>query len=113
MNVSLTPELDRYVHSKVETGRYNSASEVLREALRLMQEKDEIRELQLTEARFKIQSGLEALDNGRYVEGTATELFESAIKRSRERLAVRKHPTNASEDLHFVGPRLNFADDGG
>ena len=58
MNVSLTHELDQYVSSKVQTGRYNSASEVLREALRLMQERDEIRELQIAETRLKIQSGL-------------------------------------------------------
>jgi antitoxin ParD1/3/4 len=95
MNVSLTPELDRYVLSKVESGRYNSASEVLREALRLLQERDEIRELQLAEARFRIQNGLDALARGDYVEGTATELYEGAIKRSRRRLEARKHPADA------------------
>ncbi|MEM6326577.1 MAG: type II toxin-antitoxin system ParD family antitoxin [Bacteroidota bacterium] len=40
MNVSLTPELERYARSKVESGRYNSASEVVRDALRLHQERD-------------------------------------------------------------------------
>jgi putative addiction module CopG family antidote len=34
MNVSLTPELEKFVSAKVESGRYNSASEVVREALR-------------------------------------------------------------------------------
>ena len=37
MNVSLTPELEQLVHSKVKTGRYTSDSEVVREALRLME----------------------------------------------------------------------------
>jgi antitoxin ParD1/3/4 len=92
MNVSLTPELDAYVSSKVKTGRYNSASEVLREALRLLQEKDEIRDLQLAEARLKIQSGLDALASGDFVEGTSKELYEQTIVRSRERLEARKHP---------------------
>jgi len=89
MNISLTPELDQYVHSKVATGRYNSASEVLREALRLMQERDEVRELQLAEARKKIQKGLDALDSGDYVEGTAEELLAQTLDRARQRLKAR------------------------
>jgi antitoxin ParD1/3/4 len=40
MNVSLTPELDEFVAGKVESGRYTSASEVVREALRLLEEHD-------------------------------------------------------------------------
>ncbi len=41
MNVSLTPRLDAYVRSKVDAGSYGNNSEVVREALRLMQERDE------------------------------------------------------------------------
>jgi antitoxin ParD1/3/4 len=36
MTVSLTPELEKFVSAKVGSGRYNSASEVVREALRLL-----------------------------------------------------------------------------
>lgn len=90
MNVSLTPELDRYVLAKVKTGRYNSASEVLREALRLMQEKDEVRELHLSEARLKIKHGIEALASGDFVEGTSTELASQATARARQRLQSKK-----------------------
>jgi len=43
MNVSLTPQLERFVQRKVETGLYNNASEVVREGLRLLKEHDEIR----------------------------------------------------------------------
>ena len=43
MNVSLTPELERYVQKKVETGRYNSASEVIREALRTLEREEQQR----------------------------------------------------------------------
>jgi len=90
MNVSLTPELDKYVLGKVETGRYNSASEVVREALRIMQERDEMRSLQLNEMKAKIQAGSRALDAGDFVEGTSRELYEAAVGRSRTRLAARK-----------------------
>lgn len=41
LNVSLTPELTAFVTSKVETGRYRSASEVVREALRLLEQQDQ------------------------------------------------------------------------
>lgn len=47
MNVSLTPELEKFVQEKVKSGRYLSASEVIREALRLMQDRDKIQELRL------------------------------------------------------------------
>ncbi len=40
MNVHLTPELEQLVQTKVQSGRYNSASEVVREALRLMEQRD-------------------------------------------------------------------------
>jgi len=43
MNVSLTPELEKFIEEKVETGLYNNASEVIRESLRLLKEHDEIR----------------------------------------------------------------------
>ncbi len=43
MNVSLTPELEKFVEGKVESGLYNNASEVIREGLRLLKEHDEVR----------------------------------------------------------------------
>ena len=43
MNVSLTPELEQFVSAKVQSGRYNWASEEVREALRLLEEYDEAR----------------------------------------------------------------------
>ena len=43
MNVSLTPELERFVEKKVQTGRYQSASEVIRAGLRLLEERDDER----------------------------------------------------------------------
>ena len=45
MNVSLTPRLETMVREKVESGLYNNASEVVREALRSMEERDRIQRL--------------------------------------------------------------------
>jgi len=46
MNVSLTPELEEFVNARVESGRCHSASEVVREALRLLEERDQERQTQ-------------------------------------------------------------------
>jgi len=64
MNVSLTPELEELVHERVRSGRYTSASEVVREALRLLADRDELRQLHLQEVRAKVAEGLEAIGAG-------------------------------------------------
>jgi antitoxin ParD1/3/4 len=67
MNVNLTPELDRLVNDKVKSGLYNSASEVVREALRLLSEQDEYRRIRLEELRKEIDLGLEQARRGELV----------------------------------------------
>jgi antitoxin ParD1/3/4 len=69
MNVHLTPELEQLVQNKVKTGRYNSASEVVREALRLLEEHDQIRQMRLQEIRRKIQEGWDSLRRGEGMDG--------------------------------------------
>lgn len=58
MNVNLTPELEELVRSKVASGMYTSASEVVREALRLMDEQDRLRAVKLEQLRKDIRQGL-------------------------------------------------------
>jgi antitoxin ParD1/3/4 len=83
MNVSLTPELDRYVAGKVESGRYTSASEVVREALRLLEERDQVRSTQIAAFNQEIGARLASLDRGESVEpGIARKRVE---QKSRER----------------------------
>jgi antitoxin ParD1/3/4 len=64
MNVSLTPELEKLVSAKVESGRYTSASEVVREALRLLEERDLSRAAQLAEFNAELGRRLAGLDRG-------------------------------------------------
>ncbi|MGA1995911.1 MAG: type II toxin-antitoxin system ParD family antitoxin [Bryobacteraceae bacterium] len=71
MNVSLTPELEKFVAAKVESGRYNSASEVVREALRLLEEHDSARAVQLAEFNGELGRRLAALDRGEVVDPIA------------------------------------------
>lgn len=68
MNVSLTPELEKFVSTKVESGRYNSASEVVREALRLLEEHDQARAAQLAEFNQELGRRLDSLDQGQRVD---------------------------------------------
>ena len=71
MNVSLTPELEQYVHSKIKSGRYLSASEVVREALRLLEERDQLRTIRLETLRKEIMVGIEQSDRGEVFDGEA------------------------------------------
>lgn len=68
MHVSLTTHLEEYVREKVESGLYNSNSEVVREALRLMGERDKLREIRLEELRKEIQIGIDQIERGEYTE---------------------------------------------
>jgi antitoxin ParD1/3/4 len=70
MNVSLTTELEKFVSTKVESGRYNSASEVVREALRLLEEHDQARSVQLAGFNQELGRRLERLDRGQHVSPT-------------------------------------------
>lgn len=69
MNVSLSPELERLIEEKVKSGMYNSASEVIRAGLRLLQEQDELRQIRLQELRREAQKGLEQIERGEVVDG--------------------------------------------
>lgn len=60
MNVNLTPQLEELVRAKVDSGMYSSASEVVREALRLMDEQDQLRRARVDELRQEVRKGLES-----------------------------------------------------
>lgn len=94
MNVSLTPELELMINNKVKTGLYNSASEVVREALRLLEEKDRIREMRIEDLRREIMKGVEQLQNGQYIELNSDEELreygEEIIRRGEERLKAQR-----------------------
>lgn len=93
MNVSLTPELETLVHDKVESGLYTSASEVVREALRLLRERDQIQHQRLAELRREIAVGLEQLDRGEsttYNDKTLKEFFDEIKTKGRQLLAERQ-----------------------
>jgi antitoxin ParD1/3/4 len=87
VNVSLTAELEKYVSEKVSSGLYHSASEVIREGLRLLKEQDALRELRLNELRQQIQAGINS--------GEPLPLnLDDVIERGRSRHAQRNTASN-------------------
>jgi antitoxin ParD1/3/4 len=69
MNISLTPELENFIKQKVDGGLYTSASEVVRESLRLMHTYDDVQKQRLFEIRKSIDVGMEQVRNEEYVDG--------------------------------------------
>ncbi|MGB9030734.1 MAG: type II toxin-antitoxin system ParD family antitoxin [Acidobacteriaceae bacterium] len=57
-NVSLTNELDHFVHSRIKSGRYENASEVIRAALRTLEREEQEYEAKLAGLREAIKGGL-------------------------------------------------------
>jgi antitoxin ParD1/3/4 len=64
MNVSLTPELEKFIQDKVSSGLYTSASEVIRESLRLLNAYDELHQKRLEQLNQSIDQGLAQLEQG-------------------------------------------------
>jgi antitoxin ParD1/3/4 len=81
MNISLTAPLEALVQEKVATGLYNNASEVVREALRLMHERDQREAAKLERLRTEVAKGLEQLDRGEYSTKSVAQIFDEVLVR--------------------------------
>jgi antitoxin ParD1/3/4 len=68
MNVSITPELEQFIHARVQSGMYQSASELVREVLRLLAERDELRKRRIEAMDAFIQVGLDSAARGEFVD---------------------------------------------
>ncbi len=68
MNFSLTPSLEQFVRDRAESGDYNNASEVVREALRLLKRLEEQRALRTEQLRLAIREGDQALERGDFTD---------------------------------------------
>ncbi|MDP1997093.1 MAG: type II toxin-antitoxin system ParD family antitoxin [Gallionella sp.] len=86
MNVSLPPELEARVRQRVESGMYGSASEVIREALRLFDAYEQVKTAKLDSLRQDIAQGLNDAANGQVKEVD----FASLKQQGRKLLKVRK-----------------------
>lgn len=79
MNISLTPTLEKFVQDKVASGLYNSVSEVVREALRLLASRDTIPAERIAQLNRDIEEGWNDMLNGNYRDGH--EAMKELIKK--------------------------------
>ena len=87
INISLTPELEHLIDQRVKSGMYNSASEVVREALRLLVERDQLKQMKLDELRRQIQVGIDQADRG---EVLSEEEVLQRLKLRRDKALAKK-----------------------
>lgn len=93
MNINLGAQWEQFISAYVHSGRYLSASEVVREGLRLLEEREQCRQARLEQIRKEVDQGVEQLDRGESVEVDAAGLrghFDGVKARGRRRLAKEK-----------------------
>jgi antitoxin ParD1/3/4 len=83
LNVSLTPDLSRFVESRLRSGKYQSASELVREALRLLEGRDQTTPASIDKLKKEIEVGLAQLRRGEGVHGE--DFFRRLAARRRAR----------------------------
>ena len=87
MNVSLTPEIEQFIQSQVESGKYTSADEVILAALRAFEERERIYKRRFEELRQYILVGVEASERGEVVDG---EIVFSQLQQKLQQLRERE-----------------------
>jgi antitoxin ParD1/3/4 len=111
MNISITQQLSAYVRRKVRSGRYNNASEVVRDALRRMEEEDaravrlaqptaedlltDLTGVQLDAIRRRVQSGIESIERGDHVEYSDREglkIMADGVESRGRKLLIEQTP---------------------
>jgi len=88
MNVNLGPVFDEFVSEMLDSGLYQSQSEILREGLRLLKEREEEKRLRFAEFRKQIAQGARQADRGELVNGD--QVFAQIRRRSGQRKRARK-----------------------
>jgi antitoxin ParD1/3/4 len=87
LNVSLTPELNQFVQDRIATGRYQTASEVVREGLRLLEHQERDRETAYTALKAKLDRGAAQADRRQFVDPNETLKKIERLKQRRARKA--------------------------
>jgi antitoxin ParD1/3/4 len=88
VNISLTPELDAFLQSRVSSGRYQTASEVVREALRMLERQEKEREEAFQQLKAKLERGASQAERGELLDGD--EVFDELRQLIEERRRARR-----------------------
>ncbi|MBE9036067.1 type II toxin-antitoxin system ParD family antitoxin [aff. Roholtiella sp. LEGE 12411] len=94
MNVHLGQTFDNFVAELIASGLYQSQSEVIRDGLRLLKEREDIRKLRLEELRREVQLGIDQISQGEFTTYTSTNELADEIKaasRRRQKNSKQKH----------------------
>lgn len=92
MNISLTKELENFIGELVASGMYFSASEVVRDGLRLLKEQEALKKMRIEELRAEIMLGIEDLKAGNSMSFTSEEeIFQEVKKRGQKRLNEKRN----------------------
>ncbi len=91
VNISITPELDVFLQSRVESGRYQTTSEVVREALRLLERQERERDEAFLQLKAKLEIGTAQAESGELIDGVQVfdELREMIEERRLAKAAKR------------------------
>ncbi|MEZ5355434.1 MAG: type II toxin-antitoxin system ParD family antitoxin [Bryobacteraceae bacterium] len=84
VNISITPELDAFLQSRVKSGRYQTTSEVVREALRLLERRERERDEAFEHLKAKLKRGAAQAEAGELLDG------EEVFAELRQMLADRR-----------------------
>ncbi len=91
MEITLTPDLEKLVYEKIASGLYESAGDVVQEALRVLQWKEDAERLRVEELRRDLEAGAAQIKRGDYKEySSAEELIDDIETRGKQRLADRR-----------------------
>jgi antitoxin ParD1/3/4 len=98
LNVSITPHFSKFIRDKVKSGRYSNASEVVREALRRLEQEEMITEQSIIvdpdNVKEAVLAGLRSIEHGEFTELRTQEdfqrYFDDIVRRGKKRLAARR-----------------------
>ncbi len=79
-NVNLTDHFDRFIDDGVASGRFGNASEVVREGLRLLEQREKEDQAKLEWLRVAAKEGLDAIDSGDYVALNSAEELDEFVE---------------------------------
>jgi antitoxin ParD1/3/4 len=91
VNVSLTPELGAFLRSRVKSGRYQTTSEVVREALRLLERQEQEREEDLRQLKAKLKRGAAQAERGELADGDAVFAALRELIQERSQAGKKAH----------------------
>ena len=105
VNISITPELDAFLQSRVASGRYRTTSEVVREALRLLERQEQEWEQDFQQLKAELQRGADQAARGELIDGD--EVFEELRKLIEERRRKKAPRTLLATHAREIAGRPN------